>query len=658
MLKFSLRIALLSKINTQLLRNFRFPYLVSRYSLVFGLCCSQVAWSQLGDSYVNADNKSQKVENIRLWHSPDRTRVVFEVSQSVAYSMFSLDKPRRLVVDIENADLSITLPDLDTANQHVSAIRFGNNKNNVLRFVFELKKPLRAVDFVLSPNELYGHRLVIDIEDPNGLESRNDFAQTRSSTGPAYSANAGAGTNSPSSSTNQSESTAVSVNEVIARPKVAPQTQQEAGPIIIAIDAGHGGEDPGASGYRGTREKNITLEIANRLKEIVDKNPRMKSFMIRKGDYYIDLHKRREMARSVKADIFISIHADAFTKKSASGLSVFALSQSGATSAMASALATKENSSDLIGGVSLAGKDALLAQVLVDLSMNNTISESVNLGGRVLSKLGGIGKLHSRRVEQAGFAVLKSADIPSILIETGFITNPEEERNLKSSRYQQKLASAVYRAIDDYFSQTPFRSNASFASTSYTGPDYKFLVTPKSKRSSKFKDSNISAQSHTVVRGDSLSKIAQRYGISVAKLKSINGLRSNTVLLGQRLKLASSDASSDLTNVSRSGNHVVKRGDSLSKISSRYNVTIRALKSANNLRKDTVFLGQKLRIPGGKTRSSGSKSPANPSTHKVKLGDTLSEIALLYGLTMTKIMRANQLSSRSVLLGQVLKIPN
>jgi N-acetylmuramoyl-L-alanine amidase len=628
---------------------------------VFGLCCSQVAWSQQGDSYINSDNQSQKVENIRLWHSPDRTRVVFDVSENVAYSMFSLDKPRRLVVDIENANLSITLPDLDTGNQHVSAIRFGSKKNNGLRFVFELKKPLRAVDFVLSPNELYGHRLVIDIEDPNALDSRNDSAQTRNATNITYPANADAGANSPStasSSTNQSESTAVPLNEVITRAEVAPQTQQEAGPIIIAIDAGHGGEDPGASGYRGTREKNITLQIANRLKEIVDKNPRMKTFMVRKGDYYIDLHKRRKMARAVNADIFISIHADAFTKKSASGLSVFALSQSGATSAMARALATKENASDLIGGVSLAGKDALLAQVLVDLSMNNTISESVNLGGRVLSKLDGIGKLHSRRVEQAGFAVLKSADIPSILIETGFITNPEEERNLKSSRYQQKLASAVYRAIDDYFSQTPFRSNASFASTSYTGPDYKSLVTPKSKGSNKSKDSNISAESHKVVRGDSLSKIAQRYGISVATLKSINGLRSNTVLLGQRLKLASSGASSGLTNVSGSGNHVVKRGDSLSKISSRYNVTIRALKSANNLRKDTVFLGQKLRIPGGKTRSSGSKSPANPSTHKVKRGDTLSEIASLYGLTMTKIMRANQLSSRSVLLGQILKIPN
>ncbi|MFT5135023.1 MAG: N-acetylmuramoyl-L-alanine amidase [Arenicella sp.] len=649
---------MLSKVNTHSHRNFRFTYLISRYWLVFGLCGSQVAWSQLSDSYYNADNQSQKVENIRLWHSPDRTRVVFEVSENVAYSMFSLDKPRRLVLDIENANLSITLPDLDKANQHVSAIRFGSNKENVLRFVFELKKPLRAVDFVLSPNELYGHRLVIDIEDPNALDLLNDFAQTRSSSGLAYSANADPGTSSRStvsSSTNQRESTTVSLNEVIARPTMAPQTQQEAGPIVIAIDAGHGGEDPGASGYRGTREKNITLEIANRLKEIVDKNPRMKSFMIRKGDYYIDLHKRREMARAVNADIFISIHADAFTKRSASGLSVFALSQSGATSAMASALATKENASDLIGGISLAGKDALLAQVLVDLSMNNTISESVNLGGRVLSKLEGIGKLHSRRVEQAGFAVLKSADIPSILIETGFITNPEEERKLKSARYQQKFANAIYAAIDDYFSQTPFRSNASFASTSYTGPDYKSLVTPKStpRSNPKSKRSSNSVQSHKVVRGDSLSKIGQRYGITVAKLKKLNGLRGNTVVLGQRLKLRSSAGSSKLTEVSSPAVHMVRRGDSLSKISSRYNVTISALKAANNLRKDTVYLGQKLRIPGGQ-----AGSETNPSTHKVKRGDTLSEIASMYGMTMTKIMRANQLSSRSVLLGQVLKIPN
>ena len=330
---------------------------------------------------------------------------------------------------------------------------------------------------------------------------------------------------------------------------------------------------------------------------------------------------------------------------------------------MASALATKENASDLIGGVSLAGKDAVLAQVLVDLSMNNTISESVNFGGRVLAKLDGLGKLHSRRVEQAGFAVLKSADIPSVLIETGFITNPEEERNLKSASYQQKLANAVYSAIDDYFSQTPFRSNASFANASYKGPDYKSLVTPNSKvkskpkRSNKSSSSSIGAQSHKVMRGDSLSKIAKRYGTSVAKLKSTNGLRTNTVILGQRLKILSAGGTSQGTKASRTVIHVVARGDSLSKVSSRYNVTIRALKSANNLRKDTVFLGQKLRIPGGRA-SSGSKATAKPRTHKVKRGDTLSEIASLYGLTMSKIMRANELSSRSVLLGQILKIPN
>ncbi|MFT4629960.1 MAG: N-acetylmuramoyl-L-alanine amidase [Dinoroseobacter sp.] len=650
---------MLFKINTHLRRNFGFRCLINRYSLVFVLCCSQVAWSEVPASRINADNQPQEVENVRLWHSPERTRVVFEVSENVTYSMFRLDTPRRLVLDIENANLSINLPSLDETNQHVSAIRFGTPKENVLRFVFELKKPLRAIDFVLSPNELYGHRLVIDIDELNAADSLNDFSQLGSSTGQPYAGDVGATTNSVTSSASSAIQSKVAAAPLEEASTVVPQAQQEAGPIIIAIDAGHGGEDPGALGYRGTREKNITLAIANRLQKIVDLDPRMKSFMVRTGDYYIELHKRREMARARKADIFISIHADAFTKKGANGLSVFALSQSGATSAMASALATKENGSDLIGGVSLAGKNAVLAQVLVDLSMNNTISESVNFGGRVLKKLDGLGKLRSRRVEQAGFAVLKSADIPSILIETGFITNPEEERKLKSAGYQQKLANAIYAAIDDYFSQTPFRSNASFASTSYTGPDYKSLVTPKSNPRSnpESKRTNNRVQSHKVVRGDSLSKIGQRYGVSIAKLKKLNGLRGSTVVLGQRLKLPSSGGSSALRNGSSPAVHVVKQGDSLSKISSRYNVTISALKSANNLRKDTVYLGQKLRIPGGQAGSEANP-PANPSTHKVKRGDTLSEIASMYGMTMSKIVRANQLSSRSVLLGQVLKIPN
>ena len=348
--------------------------------------------------------------------------------------------------------------------------------------------------------------------------------------------------------------------------------------LIVAIDAGHGGQDPGAIGYTGSHEKQITLSISKKLKKTIDKNPNMRAELIRNGDYFIELHKRRKSARQLNADIFVSIHADAFTKQSASGFSVFALSQRGATSAMARALAAKENAADLIGGVSLADKDQVLAQVLVDLSMTNTISESVNLGGRVLKELGKLGKLHSSRVEQAGFAVLKSPDMPSILVETGFITNPTEERNLRSASYQTKVAKAIYTAIDGYYLQTPYFSNARYASPSVSG--------------------------------------------SKAPTKSS----------------------------SKSLIHKVKRGDSLSKISAKYNVTIRALKRLNNLKKDTVFLGQKIKVP------SNAKVSKKPRYHTVKRGDTLSEISEKYGVSMKQLIRLNKLRSRKILLGQRLKL--
>lgn len=519
-------------------------------------------------SVSSAQPAAQQVENLRVWHSPQGTRIVFDVSADVRHSMFELEGPRRLVVDIENADLTIALPTLSPDNPHIEAIRSGSPQPGVLRFVFELRKPLQSTSFVLSPNELYGHRLVVDISEKERvlvpeLLDLVDASAAESSTS--------------TSPTNQT--TEQATEQTDNTPPAALSKRQ----LVVAIDAGHGGEDPGAIGYRGSREKELTLQIAKRLKQRIDKDPRMRAELIRASDYYIELHKRRLAARAMGADLFLSIHADAFSKKSASGFSVFALSQSGATSAMARALAAKENASDLIGGVSLADKDQVLAQVLVDLSMTNTISESVNLGGRVLKELAKLGKLHSKRVEQAGFAVLKSPDMPSILIETGFITNPSEERNLRSSRFQKKLADAIYQAIDGYYQQTPHYTVAS-----YTTPS----VGASSARNS-----------------------------------------------------ASRKSSSPQV-------HVVKRGDSLSKISAQYNVTIRSIKRINKLKRDTVFVGQKIKLPGGAQAAS-----RKVVKHKVRRGDTLSEIAQRYGSTMSKIMAANKLRGRTIMLGQVLTIP-
>jgi len=563
----------------------------------------------------------QQVNNLRVWHSPDSTRIVFDVSADVRHTMFTLQNPLRLVVDIQNANLKIKLPELDEANPHIRAVRSGRPNAEQLRFVFELKKDLISSSFLLSPNELYGHRLVVDLED-------------RSATLDTLPA--------------QTQSATASVALPPTQKPVVTQIPAKPRRLVVAIDAGHGGEDPGAIGHRGSHEKKLTLAIAKRLADKVNEDPRMRAVLVRTGDYYIDLNKRRLKARNLGADIFISVHADAFRKRSARGMSVFALSQRGATSAMARALAAKENASDLIGGVSLAHKDEVLAQVLVDLSMTNTISESVNLGGRVLKELSKLGKLHSRRVEQAGFAVLKSPDMPSILIETGFITNPDEERKLRSASYQRKLAAGIYAAIEGYYQQTPYYSNTSYASPSF-----------EARPNSKSKNRN-PKKYHTVVRGDSLSKIAERYKVSLRDLKRENGLRNNTAVLGKRLRLpANAKVSGVVRPVSRPSVHIVKRGDSLSKISAQYNVTINSLKRLNQLSKSTVYLGQKLKLPAV-AKSVVNKpvsTPSKPRVHKVKRGDTLSEIADKYGTTMRKIMTANNLRSRTILLGQKLKIP-
>lgn len=605
-----------------------------------------------------AQNSTQQVNNLRLWHSPDSTRIVFDVSANVQHQMFTLDNPLRLVVDIENAALNFKLPSLDPTNQHILAVRSGRPDDARLRFVFELKKKLQSDDFLLSPNELYGHRLVVDLSEADG--SSNPFTQpSKESVG------------NSNDSIQQPQPAKTIAQEAVPSPPVAIAVRQnqskanESDKLLIAIDAGHGGEDPGALGYRGSREKQLTLAIAKKLQSIINQDPRMHAYMVRQGDYYIKLHKRRLMARKAGADLFISIHADAFTKQSASGFSVFALSQSGATSAMAGALAAKENASDLIGGVSLADKDEVLAKVLVDLSMTNTISESVNFGGRILKQLGRVGKLHSKRVEQAGFAVLKSADIPSVLIETGFVTNPTEERNLKSSAYQTKVAQAIHRAINEYYQQTPHRSNAIVAApiapkSSYSSDNtstYNSLVKPKSGSKTKSSTRVSGKSSHRVVRGDSLSKIAYRYGTSVSQLKRLNNLNRDTVMLGQRLKIPSTGKAAPIATKSPTKPlyYTVKSGDSLSQLSQRFNVTIRSLKASNSLNRDTVFIGQRLTIPGGVAQTAVRQKKA--LTHTVKRGDTLSEIAEKYGSSVRKIKRFNALRSSTVMLGQRLKIP-
>ncbi len=370
------------------------------------------------------------VAAVRVWPAPEYTRVTIETDRETEYNVFALDAPDRLVIDLFNAELGDELKQLPSKlsaeDSFVSAARVGQFKPGVTRVVFELRQKVEPQVFTLKPIGEYGHRLVVDIYPTVPVD-------------PILALLEGGNTTVPNEPTTPQQPIELVPKEI----------------LIVAIDAGHGGEDPGARGRRGTKEKDVTLAIARDLKALVDKQANMRGVLIRDGDYFVPLGKRVEKARKVQADLFVSIHADAFIKPHARGSSVFALSERGATSAAARWLAAKENEADLIGGVNIDVEDITLKQVLLDLSQTATINESLKLARAVLSEIGEVNTLHKAEVEQAGFAVLKAPDIPSILVETAFLTNPAEERKLRGRRYQRKVAQAMLEGIKQYFTENP-----------------------------------------------------------------------------------------------------------------------------------------------------------------------------------------------------------
>ncbi len=373
----------------------------------------------------------------RLWPSPDYTRITLESTKPVTHKFFMLSNPERLVIDLEGIEpgsaLDALAGQLTAADPYISAIRVGVNRPGVMRVVLDLKTTVKPSVFQLQPLEPYGHRLVVDIYP----------AQAANMPGNALAV-------LPPNATEGSNATEP------ARAK--PAVPQYARLITVAIDAGHGGEDPGAIGANGSREKDITLALAKKLKQKIDAQENMRAVLVRDGDYFVPLSQRVVKARGAKADLFLSIHADAFIKPQARGSSVFALSENGATSVAARWLAKKENDADLVGGINVDVKDPFLKRTLIDLSQTATINDSLKLGHAVLKEIGGINKLHKAQVEQAGFAVLKAPDIPSILIETAFISNPEEEKRLNDSDYQDKLVDAIISGIKTYFDKHPLTS--------------------------------------------------------------------------------------------------------------------------------------------------------------------------------------------------------
>jgi N-acetylmuramoyl-L-alanine amidase len=397
-----------------------------------------------------------EIASTRMWPSKEYTRVTIESASHIRYSVFSVPSPERIVLDLEGVAASAHLDALPgkvaADDPYVKSIRIGRFKPTVLRIVFDLKDEARAEAFALAPVGSYGHRLVIDIYPLKPVDPL--MALVQESERQQEASGATAETREPPSNTAAVRVTPVSIDPSAGSPRRAPGAV-DARPIIVAIDAGHGGEDPGAIGPHGTHEKDVTLAIARKLRDLINAESGMRAYLTRDGDYFVALHTRVQKARRVQADLFVSIHADAFIKPHARGSSVFALSERGATSAAAQWLAKRENEADLIGGINLDVRDPYLKQTLLDLSQTAQINDSLKLGRSVLGEIGEINTLHKSAVEQAGFAVLKAPDIPSILVETAFITNPSEERRLRSDAYQGRMAAAILGGLKRYLAANP-----------------------------------------------------------------------------------------------------------------------------------------------------------------------------------------------------------
>lgn len=426
------------------------------------------------------------VDGVRVWQSPTHTRLVFDLSKPHEHKIFTLDSPYRIVVDLAgNARFKPKISDVALTSTLITGLRTGRQKNNDLRMVFHLRADVEPKSSIQPPNKIYPHhRLAIDLFEKNATQ----------------------------------------VEPIKTINTVADKVSYNKRDIIVAIDAGHGGEDPGAVGYRRTKEKDVVLKISKELARLLKEKPGYTPYLTRTGDYYIPLRERTKKARDANADLFISIHADAFKNSRAHGSSVFVLSERGASSEESRWLAEKENEADLVGGVSLGDKDDNLVMTLLDLSMTATRGASLNVGKSILDRMGKISRLHKKQVEEAGFMVLKAPDIPALLIETGFISNPGEAKKLATSYYQKKMAREIYNGLTEYFEEHP--------------PEGSFIAWQKN---GGFNGSASKVeQRYTIKRGDTLSHIAKRFNVSVGEIRRLNGIKNNRIQVGQTLKLPAS----------------------------------------------------------------------------------------------------------------------
>jgi N-acetylmuramoyl-L-alanine amidase len=414
---------------------------IAQTSALIFLGPSQIAWGA-------------KLMSVRIWPAEDYTRVTLESDQVLKVDHQLLTNPHRLVVDVEGLELNNTIKELvakvNSNDPYIAQVRVGQFQPKVVRLVFDLKESIQPQLFTLGPVGNYQNRLVFDLYPTVANDPLMELVRQSAKKEAALDAEDPIG----AIARREAQKEANKPNQM-AKPDAKATKPSHRRLLTIAIDPGHGGEDPGAIGKRGSREKDIVLAISRRLKQKIEAEPDMRSYLTRDGDYFVPLHVRVNKARRVQADLFVSIHADAFIKPNARGASVFALSQHGATSTAARWLANKENGADLIGGLNIKTQDKQVAQLLLDMSTTAQIKDSLKLGDAVLKQIGGFAKLHKPQVEQASFAVLKAPDVPSILIETAFISNPEEEARLNDHEYQEQIAQAILKGIRSYFAKNP-----------------------------------------------------------------------------------------------------------------------------------------------------------------------------------------------------------
>lgn len=570
--------------------------------LIVKVCRSLVVWLALATTFLASVAQANVLEGVRVWPSPDETRVVIDVKSEVDFSYFTLSGPDRLVVDLKQTTSGTKLPVNVSDSAILTKIRASSPpEKSTYRLVLELKKKSSPQLFKLAPTPggQYGHRLVIDL--PHGESSSQPAAK-------------------PSSET-----------------KVSRDASQLYGTadIVVAIDAGHGGEDPGSIGPTRKYEKDVTLSVAKKLADQIDAVPGMKAVLTRRGDYFVNLNKRSEIARKNKAHLLVSIHADAFHTPQPRGGSVFVLNTRRANTEIARWVENHEQQSELLGGagevLAKNNADRNVSQTLLDLQFSHSQKEGYKVATNILREMGKVAYLHKREPVNASLAVLKSPDIPSVLVETGFISNPSEEKLLFQRSHQDKLAHALTKALVQYFEDNPPEGTL-FANRGKT-------------------------QKHKVQRGESLSVIASKYGTSVDEIVQTNKLKSNSLAVGQVLTIPGGSRGPVQVPVvsnpveTETVTHVVKSGDYLGKIASTYKVSVETIKRENNLKSDTLKLGQKLKI----TVSLKDKPLRK---HKVARGEFLGKIASEYNVSVQSIRDANKLRSDQLAVGQVLIIPN